>query len=146
LRIECGLTVFARLGWPVEGFVAPAWLAGRGTLPALRETPLRYMSTQGSLWMVHEAARYRAPCLTASTRASWRRGMSAAIIPAVRRALRNVPVVRVALHPNDAKYENITDLWRGVIGALLCEREPLTKADALRRLHAGQAPATSGSR
>ncbi len=50
-RLQHGLDLFGRQGWPVAGFVAPAWLMSEGTRQALRQLPLRYtcIACQNSL-------------------------------------------------------------------------------------------------
>lgn len=39
-RLHAGLDMFQRYDWPVQGFVAPAWLMSDGTRQALRELPV----------------------------------------------------------------------------------------------------------
>lgn len=62
-RLEHGLALFAQQGWPVAGFVAPAWLMSEGTRQALRLLPLRYTSTPQHL--------YRLPDFTAIKALGW---------------------------------------------------------------------------
>lgn len=61
LRLEAGLEVFDRHGWPVAGFVAPAWLMSEGTRQALRRLPLRYTSTPQHLYRLPEFTAIQAP-------------------------------------------------------------------------------------
>jgi hypothetical protein len=44
-RIRLGLDWFAQRGWPVSGFVAPAWLLGEGAWQALRRFDFAYTTT-----------------------------------------------------------------------------------------------------
>lgn len=130
-RIERGLREFARLGWPVEGFVPPAWLAGAGARAALERSALRYMTTHGAFTLLHGSGRIPAPCFTASTRAAWRRAGTRLTLAALRAATRNSPLLRIALHPQDTHYPNVMRWWRELLVALLTEREPMTKRAAI---------------
>lgn len=44
-RIQLGLDWFAARGWPVHGFVPPAWLMGEGSWQALRTFDFAYTTT-----------------------------------------------------------------------------------------------------
>ena len=44
-RIDVGIEWFTKNGWPLSGFVAPAWLLGPGARKALVERPFEYTST-----------------------------------------------------------------------------------------------------
>ena len=44
-RIDVGIEWFAKNGWPLAGFVAPAWLLGPGAREALVERPFEYTAT-----------------------------------------------------------------------------------------------------
>ena len=46
-------------------------------------------------------------------------------------ALRNVPILRVALHPADAHHPDILARWRFTLLQLLAAREPLTKSQVV---------------
>ena len=67
------MEVFDRHGWPVAGFVAPAWLMSEGTRQALRRLPLRYTSTPQHLYRLPEFTAIQAPAVW-SARSAWRRG------------------------------------------------------------------------
>jgi predicted deacetylase len=130
-RIERGLREFAGLGWPVRGFVAPAWLASSGTWQALRATPLAYTATHGALFALDGMRRIPAPALTISTRSRWRRTASRAWLRGMRIALRTRPLLRLALHPADAEHPQALRDWRWLAGLLLEEREAVTKSQAV---------------
>jgi predicted deacetylase len=132
-RIASGLALFERLGWNVAGFVAPAWLLGEGARRALARTRLRYTSTHAHLESIADARRIRAPAISASARSRWRRSMSRRWLRVARHATRNVPLLRIALHPADAHDRDLFDAWRTLLTALLAERVALTKSEALTR-------------
>jgi uncharacterized protein len=133
LRLDAGLRLFARLHWNAAGFVAPAWLLGGGARIALARTPLRWTTTHTHLESIADARRVAAPAISASARSAWRRWTSKRWLRLARTATRNTPLIRVALHPSDAGDPALIDAWRALLVALLDEREPLTKSDALAR-------------
>jgi len=130
-RIARGLAELHALGWPVQGFVPPAWLAGAGTLRALERSPLRYTTSHAAITLLRDGARIAAPCFTASTRAAWRRRASLALLAGMRATTRHAAVLRVALHPADMAHGEIMAYWRKLLRELLEEREAVTKSTAL---------------
>jgi predicted deacetylase len=130
-RIADGLGMFEHLGWPVRGFVAPAWLLGAGARAALRRTTLHYTSTHTHLEVPSTQLRVPAPVISASTRSGWRRWASRHWLAAARRAHADAPLLRVALHPADARHPDMLDAWRSLLRTLLATREALTKSAAL---------------
>lgn len=141
IRIDAGLRLFERLQWPVAGFVAPAWLLGDGARAALAKTPLRYTSTHAHLETLADGRRIAAPAISASTRSAWRRWSSRRWLAIARVALRDAPLVRVALHPSDVGDARIVDAWRVLLTALLADRVALTKSVAIERSSAPTAAA-----
>lgn len=45
LRLDLGLSWFAARGWPVQGFVPPAWLTSSGARAAVRKRPFSYTTS-----------------------------------------------------------------------------------------------------
>jgi predicted deacetylase len=133
-RIARGREEFERLGWSIQGFVPPAWLAGPASWRALHACGLRYATSHGSFVDLASGRSLPAPCFTASSRAAWRRLATRGAVSALARAWSAAPVVRVALHPVDAGHPDIMEMWRRLLAALLCEREALTKRAAFQRL------------
>lgn len=134
-RMRSGLDMFARLGWAVDGFVPPAWLASAGARVALQRVGLRWTSTHRAL-IVFDAAsgderRIAAPCLTASPRSAWRRHASRAWLRAALKFTAQSPLLRVGLHPGDADHADLLACWREVLKTLLDRREALTKSAAI---------------
>ncbi|MEP7043144.1 MAG: polysaccharide deacetylase family protein [Dokdonella sp.] len=130
-RIANGLGMLERIGWPVHGFVAPAWLLGAGARTALRRTALRYTSTHTHLELPAQNRRIAAPVISASTRSAWRRWASKRWFAGARRLHADAPLLRVALHPADAQHADMLDAWRGLLQPLLGTRLALTKSVAL---------------
>lgn len=132
-RLHLGIRWFDAQGWPLEGFVPPAWLVGEGAWRALRAQPrLRYVTTFGRLHLLQQRTSLPAPCLTFSTRSALRRAAALAWAGAARCG-RGEAVLRLALHPHDADYPALRRAWQRRLAQLLRQREPLTKAAAARR-------------
>ncbi len=128
-RIHLGERWFAANDWPLAGFVAPAWLLGPGAWAALRaHRDLLYTSTLTRLHLLQSAECIRAPCLTYSTRAAWRRLGSRAWNPALASAASSAPIVRLGLHPDDAEDSAVRRSWQRCLDRLLKDRQPVTKA------------------
>jgi uncharacterized protein len=133
IRIDAGLRMFERLGWNVDGFVAPAWLLGDGARAALAKTRLSYTSTHAHLESLTNGQRVRAPAISASTRSAWRRWSSRQWLRLARRALRNEELVRVALHPSDVTDARVLEEWQVLLASLLTDRVALTKSAAIAK-------------
>jgi predicted deacetylase len=134
-RIRNGLDMFARLGWKIDGFVPPAWLASAGTRLALQRVGLSWTSTHTALIALGGAAeleqRIPAPCLTASPRSAWRRHASRLWLRSALQLTAQSPLLRVGLHPGDAEHPDLLACWQGILKTLLAQREALTKARAV---------------
>jgi predicted deacetylase len=133
-RIARGREELGRLGWSIEGFVPPAWLAGPGSWRALHASGLRYATRHGSFADLSSGRSLAAPCFTASSRAAWRRLATRGSVAALARAWSAAPLLRVALHPVDTGHPDIMEMWRTLLAALLSDREALTKRQAFERL------------
>ncbi|MBJ9976856.1 DUF2334 domain-containing protein [Pseudomonas sp. S75] len=133
-RLEAGLALFARQGWPVAGFVAPAWLMSEGTREALRGLPLRYTSTPQHLHILPDFTAIQAPGLVWSARSAWRRGLSRALCDWQARRWQSAETLRLGLHPVDMRHASSRDYWLRTLRQLLEQgREPLTKSAWLER-------------
>lgn len=130
-RISEGRERLGRLGFVIDGCVAPAWLASAGTRIALRRSGLRWTSSHAALHDLIEDRRLPAPCLTASPRSAWRRWLSRAWLRGLLQATRTAPLLRVGLHPDDALHPALLATWSAVLQELLATRAPLTKSQAV---------------
>jgi predicted deacetylase len=127
-RVLLGQRWFAANGWPLAGFVAPAWLMSDGAWAAVRgNRDLLYTSTLTHLHLLPVVASLRAPCLAYSTRSAWRRLGSRAWNTALLRPARTLPLVRVGLHPGDADDAAIRRSWQRCLARLLEDRRAVTK-------------------
>ncbi|MGD2081347.1 MAG: polysaccharide deacetylase family protein [Chromatiales bacterium] len=128
-RIATALRTFAGLGWPVSGFVAPAWLVGPGARAALRRSPFRYTSTPSQLIRLPDWEPIAAPSLVWSARSGWRRRLSRLWNERLLEQSRSRPLLRLGLHPVDMGHPEVVRWWLGALQRALREpREPMTKA------------------
>lgn len=135
-RLHAGLEMFQRYDWPVQGFVAPAWLMSEGARQALRELPLSYTSDPQHLYRLPDFSAIAAPGLVWSARSAWRRGLSKILSDQREQRWREAPVIRLGLHPVDMRHRFSRDYWLHTLQRLLAEgRMPLTKIDWLTRQH-----------
>ncbi|WP_426783499.1 DUF2334 domain-containing protein [Pseudomonas atacamensis] len=133
-RLHAGLDMFQRCDWPVQGFVAPAWLMSDGTRQALRELPLSYTSSPQHLYRLPDFSAIDAPGLVWSARSAWRRGVSKILSDQREQRWREASVIRLGLHPVDMRHRFSRDYWLHTLQRLLAEgRVPLTKIDWLAR-------------
>lgn len=129
-RLTLGRRWFDANGWPLAGFVAPAWLLGPEAARALRaRNDLTYTSTLTELIVLPEGHAIRAPCLTYSVRQAWRRPTSIAWNSLLAAVTARVPVLRLGLHPRDAEYKSVRRSWQRLLERALSERVAVTKAD-----------------
>lgn len=133
-RLHAGLDMFQRYDWPVQGFVAPAWLMSDGTRQALRELPLSYTSDPQHLYRLPDFSAIDAPGLVWSARSAWRRGLSKILSDQREQRWREASVIRLGLHPVDMRHRFSRDYWLHTLQRLLAEgRVPLTKIEWLAR-------------
>ena len=133
-RLTLGARWFAANGWPLAGFVAPAWLLGAGAWKALRtHDGLQYTSTLTKLVALPEAQAIDAPCLTYSVRSAWRRPTSIVWNTVLSRVVHGKQVLRLGLHPHDAESPSVRRSWQGLLEHALTDRTAATKAEFVRQ-------------
>ena len=132
-RLERGHALFVRLGWPVSGFVAPAWLLNRAARAALAGLPFLYTSTPTQLIRLPEWRPLAAPSLVWSARSAWRRRISRYWNERRLRLSADRDLIRLGLHPVDMRHGEVRAFWLRVIRELLPARRALTKIEWLRR-------------
>lgn len=141
-RLALGRDWFARRGWPLHGFVAPAWLLGEGSWAALRASALLYTTTWRHFYRLRApAATLCAPSLVYAARNGAGRLLSRMALPALALAQSGAPLMRLSLHPRDARHPELLLQIQAIVARLLANREALTKAGYARRL---PAPAMAG--
>lgn len=128
-RLEDGIALFQRFGWPLAGFVAPAWLMSLGTRQALSTLPLAYTSGPRHLYRLPDFTPIAAPGLVWSARSGWRRGLSKGVCNLQLSRMQEAAVIRLGLHPVDMRHDLSRRFWMQTLQQLLYQgRTPLTKS------------------
>lgn len=131
-RLQAGIDWFDARGWPLDGFVAPAWLLSRGSWQALRTLPFRYTSTLRYLHALPQGERLTSQSLVYSTRSAWRRHLSIAWNDLLAHTQQSQPLARLELHPHDADDIRVRRAWQTILARQLLEREAMTTAAFVR--------------
>ena len=130
-RIRAGIAMFDILGWPLAGFVPPAWLMSAGTRDAIDACGHRfsYASVRKGLYLLPEWRFVRTANLCYSPTSAMRRAYSRlAIAMELRRADADM-LLRITLHPQDAREPAVLRHWARVIAAAAATRRLTTKRD-----------------
>jgi predicted deacetylase len=127
-RIDLGLAWFERRGWPVRGFVAPAWLMSSGARAAVRQRPFSYMTTFTKFEILPDGPGLNAPSLVYIARQRAGRWLSPRIADAAAAAMAGHRLIRFSLHPADAAHPALIRHAQAMLERLLRERAPMTKA------------------
>ncbi|MES2014912.1 MAG: polysaccharide deacetylase family protein [Pseudomonadota bacterium] len=133
-RIELGLGWFKQRHWPVSGFVAPAWMVGRQVWPLLGEYGFAYTTTFPRFYVLRPTRSLMAPALVYAARNRLGRLVSPRLDTLAAALSGSAPLVRLALHPRDARYPALLRHAQHLVEQLLETRQPLTKAEFARRL------------
>jgi predicted deacetylase len=132
--LEAGVRWFGKQGWPLQGFVAPAWLLSPGAWEALTCFPFAWTTTHGAMHLLPERRAVATRTFVYSARSALRRQLCLLRNESLRR-MPQPPVVRLALHPADAAHAAFVAHAQAVLRSLLQAGEALTKsalAQALR--------------
>jgi uncharacterized protein len=149
-RLHLGIDWFERNHWPITGFVAPAWLLGKGSWQALKEFPFRYTTTMRQFHLLPECAAIRSPSLVYGARNFWFKQLSFARNSIIYRSLQDAPVLRIGLHPNDVLHPDIIKNTQQLLEKFLEQRMAMTKISFTNMWQqsirpAGQSAATNDS-
>jgi predicted deacetylase len=126
-RLERGLVMFTGFGWPVTGFVAPAWLMNRATRTALADLPFLYTSNPAGLILLPQWQLQYAPSLVWSSRSDLRRRVSRRWNERRLRKSADADLIRLGLHPIDMQHGEVRNFWLQTVHDLLPVRRALTK-------------------
>lgn len=137
-RIQCGLDWFAERGWPVHGFVPPAWLMGEGAWQALRAFDFDYTTTFLRFHLLGAGAGSEvtvlSPSLVYAARNRPGRLASPLLAEALMLALARRPLIRLSLHPPDVRHPRLLRHAQATVERLLATHTAMTKAAFARRL------------
>lgn len=143
--IELGLAWFRQRNWPVSGFVAPAWLLGEDAWQALREFAFAYTTTFRYFHLLPQGQSLLSPSLVYATRNALGRSLSRRWAGMSSARLAAAPLVRLSLHPRDARHPEIVRHFQQMIAALLAYRQAGTKASFAHRYALDRASALTAS-
>ncbi|MDQ8757362.1 polysaccharide deacetylase family protein [Sphingosinicella sp. LHD-64] len=113
------------IGRPVAGFIAPAWLYGEGAMRALADEGFALAEDHMKVWRpANGEVLARGPVVTWASRSPARKASSFAFAALARRALRPLPVVRLAVHPGDTRSPALLADIDRTLAAFLTGRAP----------------------
>jgi predicted deacetylase len=144
-RIARGVALFRTLGWPLAGFVPPAWLMSRGARIALSrcEHRFEYATVRSGVYHLPDWRFERTANLCYSPDSAVRRAVSACAIAGELRRARRLPLLRISLHPQDARVPAVMRHWQRLVVDALASREPVTKREWARRVRRQHEPRRS---
>lgn len=148
-RIQRGLDWFAERGWPVHGFVPPAWLMGEGAWQALRAFDFDYTTTFMRFHLLGAGAATAtgtgraaiagettvlSPSLVYAARNRAGRLASPLLADALALVLARRPLIRLSLHPPDVRHPRLLRHAQATVERLLATHTAMTKAAFAQRL------------
>ena len=135
-RLARGIALFRAQGWPLAGFVPPAWLMSGGARRALArcEHPFEYATTRSGIYHLPDWRFERTANLCYSPDSALRRAVSVCAIANERRRAQRVPLLRISLHPQDARVPAVMRHWRRLVVDAVAARTPVTKREWARRV------------
>lgn len=141
-RLATGIALFERMQWPLAGFVPPAWLLSAGARLALTHSTHRfdYVTVRSGMFHLPEWRFERTANLCYSPDTVLRRAMSAALIRHALARSRTTPLLRISLHPQDARIPAVLRHWRRLVVDALADRAPVTKRAWARQFTARAPP------
>jgi len=141
-RIGRGVALFERLGWPLAGFVPPAWLLSDGARHALAHCAhgFEYVTVRSGIYHLPEWRFERTANLCYSPDTALRRAVSRFGIGHELRRASAVPLLRISLHPQDVRGEGVLRHWQRLVADALAVRTAVTKREWVRRFRAEVPP------
>lgn len=119
-------------GRPIAGFVAPAWLYGKGAFDALSEAGIALAEDHWRVWSPRSGQILaRGPVITWASRSRARLLSSLAAAAALRRL--PIPVLRVGVHPPDIRSPALLKSIEATLAVALKSRRPGSYSELLGR-------------
>ena len=116
------------IGRSIDGFVAPAWLYGRGALEALADSGVPIAEDHLRVWSPRDQCELaRGPVITWASRTRMRLASSLIAAPAVRRL--PMRVLRVGVHPPDIRHPLLVRSINRTLTRAAASRRPSRYSD-----------------
>jgi predicted deacetylase len=128
-RLARGVETFVNLDWPLYGFVPPAWLLGDAARRAIARCghAFEYVSVKSGVYRLPDWRFARSANVSYSPDRAWRRAMSRVLIRRELLRARSMPLLRLSIHPQDARVPEVMEHWRDMVSEALAFRAPVTK-------------------
>jgi len=130
--LETAASSLEHLGWPLGGFVAPAWLLSPGARTALCQSRFAWTSTRTQVIRLPDWRAVQTPSLVWSVRSAWRRALSRRCNESWLKRAAERPLLRLGLHPTDLGYPEVARWWLGTLEQTLESRPAMTKGAWVR--------------
>lgn len=134
-RIQRGRDWFGERGWPLHGFVPPAWLMGEGAWQAVRAFDFDYTTTYLRFHLLGAGrgapgadGTVLSPSLVYAARNRAGRLASPLVANILLLALARRPLVRLSLHPPDVRHPRLLRHAQATVERLLATHTAMTKA------------------
>lgn len=131
--LEAGIASLAAHAWPIEGFVAPAWMLSTAAVNVLAGSGLRYVGLFSGLLTLPDRRLLPSVALTYSCRHPAGDWLTRGAVSAVALAQSRFPLLRIALHPADARRPANLRHAQRLLEAALKTRSPMTEAAYVKR-------------
>lgn len=120
------------IGRSPAGFIAPAWLYGRGAREALRDSGFRLAEDHMRVWNPQNGKILaRGPVITWASRSVPRQISSIAFAALARHALQGLATVRIAVHPGDTRVPALIASIRRTVSTFASRRKAGRYGDLL---------------
>lgn len=128
-RIELGRKLWDDQGWPLHGFIAPAWLMPEKQDQMLRRLGFLYTTRLRSVKILPKGTVTETQSLCYSTRSYLRRAGSYYWNPILFGRLRGKSLIRLSLHPDDLEFPELRQQIREIVEMTLADGyQPITYA------------------
>lgn len=131
-RISRGLSILKECGLAPKGFIAPAWLLSQESRSVLNEFNFLFTTTLTGIIELKSGTVHPVPAVSFSSRSYFRSLLSRMMVPAIARYSLRHDLVRLVLHPPDARNPAIIELVERLIHQWLYTRRQVTISEYLR--------------
>lgn len=120
------------IGREAAGFIAPAWLYGKGALEALQASGFALAEDHMRVWIPETGQTVsRGPVITWASRTRARTASSLAVARLARSALHPLRDVRLAVHPGDVSKQSLVESIEATLAAFASRRKAARYRDLL---------------